>query len=203
VATGTCPGEGVEKDGKKVAARAHHGADIERVADLPVERVVDGGSEGGGVSGLISDQPGTTSAMEAHRDAVLASDCPELSHCRPRAPCDRERQARVRKHRPAGRPRRALDELDCSRGKPRCCQCRFERSSLDGAGRAQRIAANAKDDRVAAAQDAGGIGEDVRTPLENEPDHPKAIHHLLDQKAWPLDPLDHAPARARQVAPEP
>ncbi len=71
----------------------------------------------------------------------------------------------------------------------------------DRSSRAERIGANPEHDGVAAAQNAGGIGEDVRATFEDEADDAEAVPDLVDSPAIVLSRLDNAAPAGRCVTP--
>ncbi len=61
-------------------AVADDGADIQRVADLAVEGVIDGRLEAGGIGAGVGEEPGAARAMQADRGSGLAGDGAQLGH---------------------------------------------------------------------------------------------------------------------------
>ena len=145
--------------------------DVERVADLAVERARHCGGEAIGIGSDAGDEPRAAGPVEADRHAGLAGDGAELGDGGPRTPGHGEGQARVGEHRVAGRPRWRGEERGRAQRQPRLGERGHECLLVDGDGGAERVAADAEDDGVAAPQHARGIGEDVRATFEHEPDH--------------------------------
>ena len=177
--------------------------DVERVAHLAIQGVQDGGPETRFVGAPSTDQPCAAGAMETHREPGLASHGAQLLDRRSGAARHREREERVREQRVPRRPRRrAQERCRCDR-EAGLGQRWTQRVLLDGARRAQRIRADAEHHRVAAPQDARGVGEHVRSALEHEADDPQRGAALLHPPALMVDRLHQGvPARGR-VAPRP
>ncbi|MNK99570.1 hypothetical protein D3C87_1199740 [compost metagenome] len=176
-------------------------ADVQGVADFAVEGVAHHAGEARGIGVGISDQPGTTGAMQADRGAGLLRDAAQLADGATRTTGHGQRQPPVGEHRPTGRMVDALDQRHSAIRQPgsgkRRVQCMFD----NGLGGAQRIAANAQHGRITGAQHASGIGEDIRPAFKDKRDDPQWRHHLLDLPAVVLDATDHLATRGGRVAP--
>jgi hypothetical protein len=63
-----------------IGALAHKAKDIQRVADLAIQRVVDGGVEPLGVCGRIGHHPGAASSVQTYGRAGLPRDGAQLGY---------------------------------------------------------------------------------------------------------------------------
>ena len=86
--------------------------------------------------------------------------------------------------------------------EPRVAQRRAQRQGVDRPRRAQGVAPDAHHRRVPRTQDAGGVGEDVGAPLEDEADHTHPADHLLHPPALVGHRLQRRLPPGGEVAPE-
>ena len=100
--------------------------------------------------------------------ARLTGDRPEQADGLTRAPGDGEGEATIVEQCPPGGTIGRADEAQGTRRKARRSERRLERLAGDRLGRAKRVGADAHHDRIARAQHAGSIGEDVGPSLEDE-----------------------------------
>ena len=184
-----------------VGVRVHDAADIERVADLSVQRVEHGGIEPIRIRRGVGHQPGPACAVQADRRPGLARDGAQLGHDRAGAARDGQRQTRVGEHRPACSMGGAIHQDGGARRQSRLGQRRIQRLGDDGARGAQRVGSDPEDHGVAAPDHPGGVGEDIGPALEHEPDHAQRGHQLVDRPAGMLHPLQQPVARRLGVAP--
>ena len=161
----------VEEHGDEVEARLRDAAHVERVAHLAVERARHARGEPAGVGVPAGDQPRAPGAVQADRRAAWRATAPSWATAgpEPRATARASRRS-ANSAQPAARARER-DQLDRARRQPGRRPAPGRRSALDDRlGRAERVGPDAQHHRVAGAHHAGGVGEDVGTALEDEPD---------------------------------
>ena len=150
---------------------------------------------------VARDDPRPARAVQAHGRAGLLGDRAQLRDGRPRSTCDCERETGVGEQRVSCGPSRAVDEHRHALGQACFGAGGFERVFDDGPSRAQGIGADPEHDRVAGTDDAAGVGEHVRAPLEHEAHRAETGTHHIDPPAGMVDRLDDLPSSRRRVAP--
>ena len=176
-------------------------ADVEAVADLAVQRVVDAGGEAFGVGAVVRHQPRAAGSVQADRRPRLPRDAAQLADRGARAARHGQGQSAVGKHGPAGRVLGAVDQAGRAVWQSRGRQRRLQRRAHDGARGAQRVGADPEHHRIAGAQHPGGVGEHIGPALEHETHHAQRRGDLFQRPPLVFDPLDRPPSRALGVPP--
>jgi len=170
--------------GRTIANDAAH---VEGVAHLAVERVLDRRREPVRIGPAVGDDPGTARTVEADGNSRLSGDRTELGHGRAGPAGDCERQARIGEQRPAGGVRGRRHEPDRAGRQTGAGQRGIECVLDDRLRGTECIRADPEHHRIARTDDAGGVGEDVGSALEDESDDTERGPPSLDGPAVVTD----------------